>query len=430
MFGRAVVHSISLDVSTLFVVAISVSALLGLFLLYAWTQERTRALAWWGSAYLIGAVSVLLWSLDGVSAPAVLPTALLLLACGLFWSAARIFHGRKVLWAAAGAGALVWLLACVAMNFVGVGGGHIAFASLIVSVYTFLTALELRRERRDAPSARWRAMFFSALHGAVFLLPIPLASVSPDDSILLTFAGGWTEVFILEVLLYAVASAFMVLVLAKNRTLRMHKTAALTDPLTGLFNRRGLAEVTRELAEKQAWHSHPVTVLVFDLDHFKSVNDRFGHTVGDETLKLFASIASSSMRLTDFVARLGGEEFAAIIPGTIEEGLAVAERVRAAFETAARTVAGRPVGATVSVGVATDASAPGIDALIALADGALYAAKAGGRNRVEAAQPSAPEQTPMPTAAEAAEGVALAKSIHLAGYRRARGASAERQAAA
>jgi hypothetical protein len=85
--------------------------------------------------------------------------------------------------------------------------------------------------------------------------------------------------------------------------------------------------------------------------------------------------------------RLGGEEFAAIMPGTLEDGLVVAERIRAAFEAAGRTVSGRFVGATVSVGVAAHESAANIDALLARADAALYAAKANGRNRVEVETP-------------------------------------------
>src|ERR1700693_3859014 len=90
----------SLDVTTLFIVATCVTALLGLFMLYAWTQDRIRALAWWGAAYLIGGFSVGLW-LAGPRMipfmPAALPSALLFLACGMIWNAARLFHSRNVL---------------------------------------------------------------------------------------------------------------------------------------------------------------------------------------------------------------------------------------------------------------------------------------------------------------------------------------------
>src|SRR6185503_8167509 len=188
------------------------------------------------------------------------------------------------------------------------------------------------------------------------------------------------------------------------RTLRTHKTAALTDPLTGLFNRRGLVEAARELTATNARRARPVTVLAFDLDHFKSINDRFGHAVGDEVLRLFASVATTNMRVTDFVARLGGEEFAAIVPGTLEEGIMIAERLRVAFETAARTVAGRYLGATVSVGVAAHPAPTNIDALLARADEALYAAKYAGRNRVEAELPHVDAPPVEPESADAPAG--------------------------
>jgi hypothetical protein len=105
----------SLDVGTLFFIAICVTVLLGLFLLYAWTQERIRALAWWSVAYLIGGASGALWRFGDIIAPR-LPsstsTILLFVAVGIIWSAARVFHGRPVLWVAMSFGAVFWLIAC------------------------------------------------------------------------------------------------------------------------------------------------------------------------------------------------------------------------------------------------------------------------------------------------------------------------------
>ena len=422
----------SLDVTTLFIVATCVAALLGLFMLFAWTQDRIRALAWWGAAYLIGGFSVALW-LCGQRAlpfmPAPLPSALLFLACGMIWNAARLFHARNVLWPALFAGAVVWMLACSTTLFPPMGANRIMLASVIVATYTFLTAAELWRERRKALMRRWPALFVPVLHGAVFLFPIPIARLMPNQSGLATLAAGWIGVFVLEMLLYAVGAAFIVLVLTKERTLRTHKTAALTDPLTGLFNRRGLIEATRELTANR--RPRPFTVLAFDLDHFKSINDRFGHSVGDEVLRLFASVASTSLRVTDFVSRLGGEEFAAIIPGSLDEGIVIAERVRVAFESAARTVAGRYLGATVSVGVAAHAAATNFDALLARADEALYAAKRAGRNRVEAELPhvDAPRIVPAPAPAPAAALIRAANTIEWSTYQRPRGTTPRREAA-
>jgi diguanylate cyclase (GGDEF)-like protein len=320
-------------------------------------------------------------------------------------------------------GALGWTMLSVWPLFAASGANRVILASLVVSAYTFLTAAELWRERRKALINRWPALFVPALHGAVFLFPIPIASMSPESGVV-TLAAGWLSVFVLETLLYAVGTAFIVLILTKERTLRMHKTAALTDPLTGLYNRRGLIEAARELGAAPARRTKPVTVLAFDLDLFKSINDRYGHAVGDDVIKLFAAVASSNMRVTDFVARMGGEEFAAIFSGSLDEGILVAERVRIAFENAAHTVSGRYVGATVSVGVAAHPAPSNIDALLARADEALYAAKAAGRNRVEAELPHI-DTAPQGSVAAVAPPPAPGNMIEWSSYRRPRGTGRE-----
>jgi diguanylate cyclase (GGDEF)-like protein len=122
---------------------------------------------------------------------------------------------------------------------------------------------------------------------------------------------------------------------------------------------------------------------MFDLDHFKKINDRFGHAVGDRALQTFARTAAARLRATDVIGRLGGEEFAAILPGTSLLSAAVAaERVRVAFEAAAIEIDGLPIGGTVSIGAAaTELPDCDIDVLLEQADKALYAAKASGRNR-------------------------------------------------
>jgi diguanylate cyclase (GGDEF)-like protein len=131
--------------------------------------------------------------------------------------------------------------------------------------------------------------------------------------------------------------------------------------------------------------------MMFDLDHFKSINDRFGHGIGDDVLRVFASVARSSMRANDVIGRLGGEEFAAIVPGGPEIAGRIAERLRASFQAAGVEVKGHAIGATVSIGIAC-ARTPvvAIEPLIQRADAALYRAKNSGRNRIEIAE-DAPE---------------------------------------
>ncbi len=378
--------AISLDVSTLFVIATCVSALLGLLLLAIWKQERIRALAWWGAAYLLGGVSVALWALGGHGSivPSPLPSAMLFLACGMIWSAARLFHGRPVLWISMWAGAFAWLAACAIPTVIETASHRVILSSVIISAYTFLTALELWRERRKSLIRRWPALFVPVLHGLVFLAPVPLASLMPEERGLATLAGGWLAVFALEAILYAVGTAFIVVVLSKERSVRLHKTAAFTDVLTGIFNRRAFLDGAEQLKASQQRNGQPVTVLMFDLDHFKSINDEFGHFVGDEALKLFATTISTNLRATDLVARLGGEEFVAMVPGSLAEGITAAERVRLAFEVAGRRLGRHVIGATVSIGAASGPADEETAVLLARADAALYVAKANGRNRIEA----------------------------------------------
>ena len=382
-----------LDFTTLFVVAISVTGLLGLLLLFAWTQDRVRALAWWGTAYLLGGVSVVIWSIESHISPplpAGTANAMLFVACGMIWSAARLFHGRPVLWGAMVAGATIWLAACLVPEFVNSTMARIVLSSFIVSAYTFLTASELWRERRKHLLRRWPAIFVPMLHGLVFLCPIPLASVLPDNNGMVVLASGWIAVFMLEVMLYVVGTAFMVLVLSKERSVRIHRDAASTDELTGLLNRRGFISAARLLTERFGKRCEPVSVLVFDLDHFKNVNDRFGHAMGDQTLRLFALIAGLNMRASDVLGRMGGEEFVAILPGSVKEAAVAAERVRAAFEVAGVMIADQPVSATVSIGAASGEPGADVIAMIAAADKALYKAKENGRNRVALADETPP----------------------------------------
>src|ERR1043166_2197870 len=219
---------IALDISTLFVVATCVTALLGLFLLFAWMQERVRALAWWGCAYLIGGFSVALWSVESMISPplpAGVAKALLFISCGIIWTPARLFHGRRVLWGGLALGATVWLMASMFSGFADWTIGRIVLSSLIIATYTFLTSAELWRERRRHLLRRWPALFVPIAHGAVFLCPIPLAGLLPADGGIVSLASGWIAVFVLEIMLYAVGTAFIGLVLAKERAVRIHKDA-------------------------------------------------------------------------------------------------------------------------------------------------------------------------------------------------------------
>jgi diguanylate cyclase (GGDEF)-like protein len=176
--------------------------------------------------------------------------------------------------------------------------------------------------------------------------------------------------------------------MAKERAELRHKTAALIDPLTGIANRRAFLDEVHVVSRRQGAQARPVAMLVADLDHFKSINDKHGHAVGDSALRMFADVVSAKLSPCDLIGRLGGEEFAILLHDAgREKALATGECIRLAFEHAAAMVDGRPVHGTVSIGMVTAEAGPfDAPALLVRADEALYCAKERGRNRVEIAQ--------------------------------------------
>jgi len=160
---------------------------------------------------------------------------------------------------------------------------------------------------------------------------------------------------------------------------------ATRDELTGLGNRRYFMRRGEEAVRLAARHGRPLALLMIDLDNFKAVNDRHGHAAGDDLLEFLAVNLSVHTRATDTCARIGGEEFAIILPETAHgEALTTAERIR---EAVARTPvptdqSAEPLAITVSIGVSALAPGQSLDGLLAQADRALYEAKGSGRNRV------------------------------------------------
>jgi diguanylate cyclase (GGDEF)-like protein len=350
-------------------------------------QENIPALKWWGTAYLLGAASIALWTFAGNMLGAMLSLALNavgFVACGMVWNASRVFHGRKPNLPGLVLGALAWIAAVVTLASEA-SALRMTIGAGIVAIYAALTATELWSERRRALQKRWPAIAVPVLHGFVLMLPILLGDfLSPRDAML---PGSiWVTVFSIELVLYAVGTVFVIFMLVSERTVTAHKTAASMDPLTGMFNRRGFAEATSRVIEREANAGRPVTVMIFDIDHFKSINDRFGHPAGDEILKLFSTIVLNTLRISDLSGRIGGEEFAALLPCSLEEGVVAADRVREAFENSGIVVDEGPVDTTVSIGVAGGPAGTELEVLLAAADTALYQAKRGGRNRVEAAE--------------------------------------------
>ena len=382
----------TLDVNTLFMVTIYVEAILGLLLLFAWAQNMAiRAVCWWGFAHLIRAASVVLFGMYGTAPDLItidLANAMLFTAFAVTWTGARVFDGRPVEPVYLVTGAVLWLLICRLPVLANAIELRALIASGIITTYTWLTAYEFWRGRSEQLVSRWPAIFMLFAHGALFLLRTPLVFILPwTPSNADMFGSVWLTVLSFEALLFTISVAFILLAMAKERTELRHRTAAMVDPLTGIANRRSFLHEADLIAKRHLGNPRPTAVLLIDLDHFKSINDRFGHAIGDRVLEIFTETARQSIRSTDLIGRLGGEEFAAVLYDTgKDKAMAVADRIRESFAQVSQEVENHPVCATVSIGVVhSEAAALDMPQLLAQADQALYFAKENGRNRVEVA---------------------------------------------
>lgn len=382
----------NLDVNTLFLVTIYVEAILGLLLLFAWVQNTSiTAVAWWGFAHLLLAGSVMLFGLYGSVSDLVsidLANVILFTAFAMIWTGARVFDHRRPLPVLLFGGAILWIILSRLPGLAGSFDLRVLLSSGIITAYTWGTAYEFWRGRAEPLVSRWPAIFMLFAHGALYLLRTPLGAMLPWlPTTNQVFESVWLTVLSFEALLFTISIAFILLAMAKERTEHRHKTAALVDPLTGVANRRAFLQDGEAQLRRQATDPRPTAVMLLDLDNFKSINDRFGHAVGDRVLEIFADVSSGCMRHIDLFGRLGGEEFAALLRDTNRDrALAVAEQIRTSFAEATREVEGRTVGATVSIGIVISHDAVlDLSALLAQADHALYRAKDSGRNRVEIA---------------------------------------------
>jgi diguanylate cyclase (GGDEF)-like protein len=381
-----------LHVSTLLAVTVFMMATAGLLLILSWAQNRsTTALARWGTGYLIGAPGAVLfalrghisdfWSID-------IANALIFIAYGLGWSGARSFEARQTPLAAILAGAGLWLSVCGIPAFHASLPARVGFASLIIAVYSLLAARELWRARDKELVSRWPAIALLAVHAVFVLGRAPAALVFPLPISTLDNGETWIAVFVFEALFTTFCMTFLVVNMAKERAELQQRRAAEIDALTGVANRRAFFAAGEAMLRRTIGQAQPLALLLFDLDRFKEINDTSGHHVGDRVLVAFGEIARAMLRPDDLFGRLGGEEFGCLLADTpMPEAVKIGERIRQAFERLSLDEAGMPWPTTVSVGVAmADEAGPDLTSLLAAADGALYRAKAKGRNRVELAR--------------------------------------------
>jgi diguanylate cyclase (GGDEF)-like protein len=390
---------LAVDLPTLCVVAVFITAIAGLLLLFSSLQNRREpSLALWGLGYLLGAVAPAFLALRGL-----IPLSWSMIGAGtsiscayaVVWAATRMFEGRLPRPALVVAGGAIWLAACQFEAFRASEHARILLLTPIIAAYTLASAYEVFNARDRELASRWPMIVLLLAHAGFIVARIPLL---PQVVFPLPAGGphqGPLLVLVLEAIFFVFCLAFLRVNMSKERAELEQRKAALTDWLTGVANRRAFFDHGEAVLKDSAGARHGAALVLFDIDRFKEVNDTAGHQAGDAVLKSFAELVTASLRPGELFGRLGGEEFACLLPKTsLAQALQLAERIRSAF--AALPFPYLDGNVTVSIGLAMSGettnemagkpAASGTDgelqALLAAADRALYRAKAEGRNRV------------------------------------------------
>lgn len=355
-----------------------VGPLLAIGNLIVWRQTRDRTVLWWAAGDLATAIAagVMLAPLpdDGIAA-----YALMALALCCFWAGVRCFQRKAMermspaFLAGIGA-ALAAILMAVSLPR---ADGALPSLMVIVGLSAVCSRELLARQPNIAKAA---SRFVGVLFGfnALFFLALayPVSFVEPG---VVRLAVG------AEVLILLIGWNFGVVMMAMQRYLDMAIELATHDDLTGALTRRAFGEHARRQLLLAARGSPSPSMLALDLDHFKRINDTHGHAAGDAVLVEFVRIAGTCLRRSDLLGRIGGEEFAVLLPLATGAGArALAERIREEVAAAPIVYRGESLRITVSIGVAEfGRHLRDLDGLMNAADTALYRAKHRGRNCVE-----------------------------------------------
>ena len=378
---------------TVLVFGLFIKAVLGgLFLVFWYKQRSATWYAWWSATFFLGCAAALLFITRGVAAGILtigIGNVALIAAIACCWQAARVFDRRRALWWPVFAAPALWFAACFIPGFMETAAYRVVLSSLIVGSLLIITAIEFWRGRQEPLPSRWPVIVLFSTFALFFALRIPLVDVLPFPFGALPMQPGSVGAFNLVMFFHTLLITVLVVAMTKERLELDQRLKAQTDPLTGALNRRAFMSRGGRLLRRHAVEKEPLCLLFLDLDHFKSLNDRFGHSGGDDVLMKFVAVVHDSIRPTDFLFRIGGEEFCCLLPHTsVTHAVRVAERVRQRFEAATIEAAGMPVKGTVSLGIAsTEVFGYDLDTLMRRADMAVYAAKRQGRNRVVVAAP-------------------------------------------
>ena len=378
----------SLDPAPVLLLTSIIAATVGALLVFAYLQSRNHVtLLIWGGADLLGALAALLMVVRNAmpdSLSVVVPMGLLACAYAAMWAASRSFARRPPVLLGLAAGPLAWCVACACPAILQSTERRVLVSSVVIAGYALAAARELWRDRREPLLSRYPLVACLAAHATIVLGRGVVAMAAPIPGAAQVLTHPWAGVMALEPAIMVIALGFLQLSMAMERSELVQRRAAMTDALTGVASRRAFIDHGQQQLAAAIRDMAPVALLLFDLDHFKAVNDGFGHEAGDHALRAFAARIEPLLGAGALFGRLGGEEFAAMLTGaTPDAALVIAERCRAAVECLAIGPEGARRALSVSVGIAAAQLPCSLDALLRQADLALYGAKSAGRNGVK-----------------------------------------------
>jgi len=376
----------NLDVPTLMAMESFVAGCAGVILLMAWSGNRKElALGLWGLSDILVAAGIFGLIVGGARNDPLIVTgagAGISFAQGLQWKAARIFGGKA-------APFTIVILGCVLVVIAGITPAlqdiSVSLGLAVSAVYLIATIVAFWPAGKLILPARRPIIGFAAAHATILSIGAYGTWSGTHGTMPPLFSSFGLIHF--ESIIFAVGTAVFLLALVKERSESAARGAA------GIANRAAFMEAAEKILEQCRRDNAPVSVIMFDIDGFKAVNDTYGHAAGDSVIQKFCAVTAAMLRPDDVFGRLGGEEFAVVLPrSSIEPAYIRAERIRVGFAEVCRLVDNGKTNATVSGGVAvglnTDMT---LRALLKFSDEALYQAKSAGRNRIRRAGQLAPE---------------------------------------
>lgn len=361
-----------------------------LFSAYRSFPSEIRGLGQWSLGLFLLVCGACLYGVrdllpDGVAVMGV--SATLLWGIGLAMIGTERFYGRRPSWRTFH---LVWLGGMAGMAWCLVVRPDFAARVAIISFFVLVFYLRQLRLIASRGERHFSTYFFGTLMALQTLIVFTrgcMALSRTIDHVDLVMVGGFPALYLASGNFMALMLTVAFMTVTTRRLQTILEQRSTLDPLTSVLNRRGFGDLYVKERAQLRRDAGMMTLLSIDLDFFKSINDRYGHAMGDRVLIHIAGVIGKVLRESDHVARFGGEEFVVLLPATgIEAARAIAERIQSTLRAPRNDAL--PV-YTVSIGVACQLSADeDLDGILMRADAALYRAKENGRDRIEIAEPA------------------------------------------